>query len=313
MKTKLRRLLAFVRRQAGSDPSPEPMPIIVGSPRSGTTLLRFMLDAHPDLAIPPETGFLGLADAWSKAGGDVARRVFQDITSFPDGAPAWSDFHLSAKAYADEIATLERRDAAEAVRLFYRMYAARFGKSRWGDKTPLYCRSMVSIEKLLPEAHFIHLIRDGRDVALSLRSRYFSPGHGIETQARYWRDNVESARNARDQCRHYLEIRYEDLLRHTEAVLRRACAFIGLRFAREMLAYYEYTPDRLKEHLTRYRADGSVIISHEDRLRQQAGTLIPPDSSRIRVWSREMDLDEVRRFQNVAGVLLEELGYPLLP
>ncbi len=85
-----------------------------------------MLDAHPELAIPPETGFLGLADAWSKTGGDVARRVFQDITSFPDGAPAWSDFHLSAKAYADEIATLERRDAAEAVRLFYRMYAATF-------------------------------------------------------------------------------------------------------------------------------------------------------------------------------------------
>jgi hypothetical protein len=315
MKTMLRRLLPFVLRQSDADAGSilQPMPIIVGSPRSGTTLLRFMLDAHPDLAIPPETGFLSLADAWSEAGGDAARRVFEDIIAFPSEAPVWNDFHLSAETYADEIAMLKPRSASEAVRLFYRMYAARFGKPRWGDKTPLYCRSMVSIEKLLPEAHFIHLIRDGRDVALSLRSRFFSPGHDIETQARYWRDNVESARNARNQCRHYLEIRYEDLLRNTEAVLRRVCAFIGLRFAPEMLTYYECTPDRLKEHLTRYRTDGSVIISHEDRLRQQAGTMIPPDSSRIGVWRREMDLDEARRFQNVASVLLDELGYPLLP
>jgi hypothetical protein len=286
------------------------MPIIVGSPRSGTTLLRFMLDAHPQLAIPPETGFLRLADAWLKDGA-VAEKVFQDITTFPVEAPGWSDFHLSAEAYRREIEKLEKRNAAEAVRLFYRMYASRFGKPRWGEKTPLYCRCMASIERLLPEAHFIHLVRDGRDVALSLRSRFFSPGPDTETQAGYWRENVESARQAGNRCRHYLEIRYEDLLRDTEAVLRKICAFIDLTFTHDMLRYHERTPERLREHLSRYQVTGRLLISHEDRLRQQATTMRAPDVSRIGVWRHEMSSDEIHRFQNVAGPLLEELGYPL--
>jgi hypothetical protein len=287
------------------------MPVILGSPRSGTTLLRFMLDAHPELAIPPETGFLGLADSWLEVGSDIAERVFRDITTFPADAPAWSDSHLSTEAYRRGIEKLEKRDAAEAVRLFYRMHALRFGKPRWGEKTPLNCRSMPSIERLLPEAHFIHVIRDGRDAALSLRSRFFSPGHDIEAQAGYWRENVESARKAGERSRHYLEIHYEDLLRDTEAVLRRICAFIDLSFSRDMLFYYERTPERLREHLPRYRVTGSLLISHEERLQQQAATMRAPDVSRIGVWRHEMSSDEVDRFQDIAGKLLEELGYSL--
>lgn len=313
MSIMLRRLRLFIARHmtAGSSSTTTPMPIIVGSPRSGTTLLRFMLDAHPELAIPPETGFLRLADSWLEGGGDIAERVFQDITTFPAEAPCWNDFHLSTEAYRRESEKLEKRNAAEAIRLFYRMYAARFGKPRWGEKTPLYCRCMASIERLLPEAHFIHVVRDGRDVALSLRSRFFSPGHDIETQAGYWRENVETARQTGKRRQHYLEIHYEDLLRDTEAVLRRICAFIDLNFTHDMLLYYERAPERLREHLARYRATGNLLISHEERLRQQAATMRAPDISRIGVWRHEMSSDEIRRFQDVAGALLEELGYSL--
>ena len=289
-----------------------PMPIIVGSPRSGTTLLRFMLDAHPDLAIPPETGFLALAGQWLDGKHGSIDQVVSDIVSYPPDAPAWNDFQLSADAYAEAVARHSIRDAPEAVRLFYRLYAARFGKRRWGDKTPLYCRCMTDIERLLPEAHFIHIIRDGRDAALSLRSRFFSPGHDIETQAGYWRENIEMARQAGQQCRSYLEIRYEDLLQDSDAVLRRACDFIEIEFADRMLSYHDRTPDRLREHLARLSKSGTVVISHEDRVRQQAMTMAPPDVSRIGVWRREMAPDEILRFQHVAGKLLEELGYPLL-
>ncbi len=312
MSTMLHRLSLFLAKylSAGSSSETRPMPIIVGSPRSGTTLLRFMLDAHPELAIPPETGFLRLADAWLKSG-DVAERVFQDITTFPVEAPGWRDFHLSTESYRREIEKLEKRNAAEGVRLFYRMYASRFDKPRWGEKTPLYCRCMASIERLLPEAHFIHIVRDGRDVALSLRSRFFSPGHDVETQAGYWRENVESARQAGSRCRHYLEVRYEDLLQDTEAILRKICAFIDLTFTRDMLLYYQRTPERLREHLSRYQVTGRLLISHEERLRQQAATMRAPDVSRIGAWRHEMSSDEIHRFQAVAGTLLEELGYSL--
>jgi hypothetical protein len=308
----LQRMLPFIaRRGVWSKSSRRPMPIIVGSPRSGTTLLRFMLDSHPELAIPPETGFLTLADTWLRATGDVASRVFEDITTYPADAPAWHDFHIPADAFRREVEKLERRDAATAVRLFYRMYASRFGKRRWGDKTPMYCRHILSIERLLPEARFIHIIRDGRDAALSLRSRFFSPGYDIETQAKYWRDNVQSARQASKQCEHYLELRYEDLLQEPEATLKRVCSFVSLDFSGNMLLYHIHTPDRLREHLTRSLVTGHVLISHEERLRQQAGTMRPPDLDRIEVWRRDMDLGEVLIFQRVAGDLLKDLGYPL--
>lgn len=299
----------FATRKRGRK-SPAPMPIIVGSPRSGTTLLRFMLDAHPDLAIPPETGFLGEASLWWKDS-DPLGHFFHKLTTFPEDAPGWQDFGIPTEDLWRRLQAESPTTASDAIRLFYRMYAARCGKSRWGDKTPLYCRGMPAIEALLPEARFIHIVRDGRDVAISLRSRFFSPGRDMETQANYWRENVMSARSAATQCRHYREVRYENLLQDTEDVLRNLCDFLQLAYCPDMLRYHERTPERLQEHKTRLRADGSVLISHEDRLRQQAATQRAPDPSRIGVWRNTLTDEEILTFERVAGDLLEELGYPL--
>src|SRR5262245_33585470 len=118
----MRAVLGRLLRRRKETPPP-PMPVIVGSPRSGTTLLRFMLDSHPDLAIPPETGFLSNAAKWQSGGPDAVALVCADIL----GGVAWNDFHMSADAYRAELARLRLHDPADAVRLFYRMYAARFG------------------------------------------------------------------------------------------------------------------------------------------------------------------------------------------
>jgi Sulfotransferase family len=75
-----------------------PMPFVIGAPRSGTTLLRFMLDAHPELAIPPETGFLALGDHLDAAltsGEERRRAFFALVTSFPPDAPGWRDFGIA--------------------------------------------------------------------------------------------------------------------------------------------------------------------------------------------------------------------------
>lgn len=289
-------------------PNLKPMPVIVGAPRSGTTLLRFMLDAHSDLAIPPETAFLRLGPELVERNVTVDE-FFRAIVGFPATAPAWRDFGIAEEAFREALAQLVPFTVADGFRTFYRLYASRFHKSRWGDKTPLYCKAIELIRQVLPEAQFIHIIRDGRDAALSLRKMWFSPGHDIETQAAYWRDCVRAARGAGHGRTDYLELRYEALVERPEAVLQETCRFIDLDYQETMLDYYTRTPDRLAEHGTRLRADGTPLVARERRLDQVKLTTSPPDPSRVYAWKREMPVEEQRRFSLVAGDLLQELGY----
>lgn len=285
-----------------------PMPIIVGSPRSGTTLLRFMLDSHPELAIPPETGFLVAGKEILNLDGDLRENFYNIVTNFPPEAPNWADFQIPREEFYKELCKIDSFTVAEGFRAFYEMYAKRFSKIRWGEKTPLYCLNMSEIQKILPEARFIHLIRDGRDVAVSLRKQWFSPGHGIEIQAQYWKGNVLTAREQGKNCQ-YLEILYEDLIKNTEIVLRKICAFVELNFSKEVLSYYVRTPKRLMEHSARYGAGGEVIVSKKDRLQQQIETTAPPDESKINTWKNELSAEDQQQFEKVAGDLLQGLGY----
>ncbi|MEA2206338.1 MAG: hypothetical protein QOE77_3114 [Blastocatellia bacterium] len=286
-----------------------PMPVIVGAPRSGTTLLRVMLDAHPELAIPPETGFLTLGAKFRGTGDVLRQQFFRGVTNFPSEASAWPDFQLSEESFWLTLSQIDPFTVSAGYRTFYRMYAARFDKRRWGDKTPLYCMDIEPIRNLLPEARFIHLIRDGRDVVLSLRRMWFAPGQDIETLAGYWRKCVLTARKAGLNHSDYLEVRYEDLILNTPEILKQISQFVDLNYDEKMLRYYTRSESRLKEHQARFRADGSVLITQEDRLNQQRRTIQPPDPACIGAWKSEMTPDEQSRFWRVAGGLLEELGY----
>lgn len=285
------------------------MPIIVGAPRSGTTVLRFMLDAHPHLAIPPETGFLVPLSRLARSGEVNAQRIFAAITDHPADAPVWPDFQIPREAFWRRISAVDHLTPADAARCFYRMYADRHGKRRWGEKTPLYGLHMADIGALLPEARFIHLICDGRDVALSLRGLSFSPGDDMETLAAYWRDVVTQTRAQSHACAHYLEVRYEDLIRDPRTTIERIASFVELAFDPGMLRYFEGTPQRLLEHGERRHRDARIIVAREQRLRQQALTTAPPDVTRVLRWRRDMTVGERSAFERVAGGLLRELGY----
>ncbi len=287
------------------------MPMIVGAPRSGTTLLRLMLDAHPDLAIPPETGFLILSPRFTQEGPALRQAFAQAVTHFPVDAPGWADFGIAEDAFRDRLAGLAPFTVSEGYRTFYRMYAERFGKTRWGDKTPAYALHMDSIETVLPEARFIHIIRDGRDVALSLRQMWFSPGRTPEELAAHWCHYIQTARRLGADRRHYLEVRYEELVRDPEATLRAVCAHIALDYHPSMTGYHRHAAHRLAEHGTRVKADGGVLVTREQRQQNMRKTIEPPDDGRIHAWRQAMTDAEHRRFVAVAGRLLAALGYPL--
>ncbi len=142
-----------------------------------------MLDAHAELAIPPETGFLTLGGSFQSVADKLREEFFEAIMTFPPEAPAWGDFGISRERLWSVLHGIAPFSVAEGFRAFYRAYAERFGKGRWN-----------TVEEVLPESHFIHVIRDGRDVALSLRQMWFSPGDDIETLAAHWKNCVTTAR-----------------------------------------------------------------------------------------------------------------------
>jgi Sulfotransferase family len=282
-----------------------PMPFVVGLGRSGTTLLRLMLDAHPEMAVPPETGFI--PRVVHLEGERLRNRFFRVMTR----QPAWPDYGIPDEAFRQALRKIGDFTVADGVRCFYETYAARRGKVRYGDKTPPYRAHMPLIDSLLPEARFVHLIRDGRDVAISRRGLWFEGGETIEEIARVWCGEVESARSGGRSVRHYLEVRYEDLVTAPERELRRICDFVELRFEPAMLRYHEGATARLGEIGDRLARGGTVRSTREQRLAALESSTQPPDAGLAGRWRRDMSEEDRAEFERIAGGLLRELGYEI--
>ncbi len=286
------------------------MPFIVGVPRSGSTVLRLMLDSHPLLAIPPETGFLTRPLGWLKF---ISRReaLFRAVTQLPFKTGPWRDFGLDAGEFRSTLRKIHPFAASEGFRAFYRLYARNQNKPFYGDKTPLYCRHLTAIEKLLPEAHFIHIIRDGRDVALSLRPLWFAPGRDLPTLAKYWSKLIQQTRTTGKQCHAYMEIRYEQLITEPESALKSICSFLKLDFDFAMLRYWERAGERLQEHQSRLGISGLTLVTREQRMQQQQLARHPPQRERVSCWKREMTPAEQSEFIRSAGATLRSLCYEI--
>jgi hypothetical protein len=293
-------------------PDRPPAPFVVGVPRSGTTLLRLMLDAHSEVAIPPETHFLPKLIRLcqkAEAAGEDARGPALDLLT---GHTRWPDFGLDE---ADVRARLDGQGPlipADAARAFYEAYAAKHGKQRWGEKTPQYLKTMKRIAAALPEAYFVHLIRDGRDVALSLLDVSWGPST-VEDAAVRWTTQVRRARRKARSVAHYSEVRYEGLVADPEPVVRRICDFVKLPFEPAMLAYHEGADERMGALARDLEVGGGrPQITADERARQHALTSEAPRTERSGRWRQEMDPSDVAIFEGIAGPTLAELGYELV-
>jgi hypothetical protein len=193
---------------------------IVGSPRSGTTLMRSIVDAHPNICCPPwETGLLVHLDR--VVNGDVKALLEKD-KSFPVGR-------------ADLIAWA-RRSTEDLIALF----AAKTGKPRWAEKTPAHVFHIDLIHEVFPRAQFVHMIRNGRDVVRSLQNMAFAP-RAIRWSSRRWVDSVKAGRALGQKlpADQYCEVRYEDLIREPRPLVERLCGFLGEPFAPQMLEFHK--------------------------------------------------------------------------
>lgn len=258
------------------------MPIIVGMARSGTTLLRQMLNAHPELSIPPQTHFLTSVMQLPGGGDGLRDRFCETVTGF-FGA---GDFQLSSDEFRKALKAVEPFRISDGLRRFYETYARRHGKSRWGDGAPPY--SLHMLQAALPEAHFIYVIRDARDVALSRRGPWSGPGRDVDAEACDWLWRIREARQQAQLCRNYIEIHYEDLVTQTGRVLNTVCRFLDLPYTRELEQFDRTAVERTGEF---------------------GGRTNSPDPTRIGRWRREMTDQEKGRFEAIAGSMLRDLGY----
>ena len=267
-----------------------PPVLVLGVRRSGTTLLRVMLDRHSELAVPDESYFVPqLADRHFR---HVEPDEFVDDLRRIDTLAEWNVPLDKVRARLTE-----RMPIGAAIATVYAVYATERGKARWGDKTPMYMQNLRLLARLFPDALFVHLIRDGRDAALS----FLAMPKGLMTEtwmqprdtaafACQWRTEVKAARRLgrRVGAERYLEVRYEDLVRDVESVLRRISEFTRLPYEPAMADYA-----------------GNVDVSakpHQQSLRH-------PLTAGLRDWRVQMSPEDVGAFEQVAADLLDELGY----
>jgi Sulfotransferase family len=277
-----------------------PAPFVVGMSRSGTTLLRMMLDAHSQLAIPPETNFHDAIGAFRRRGATAAAETIVC-------GELWGDYKLPAEEFYKRVEVRRDDSLGEVLRAFFELYAERQGKPRWGNKTPYYAMRMTLLEEILPEARFVHIVRDGRDVALSTVPVWFGASD-LAGVAKEWSDMLVLARSQVEDLSFYTEIHYEDLVRDPASTLKRVCEFLELEWEPVMLDYHRHSAARLASELGDVNEVGR-IVTREERLHIHRLIGRPPQADRAERWRREMSAADVRAFHEIAGETLRAFGY----
>jgi hypothetical protein len=257
-------------------------PIFIGGAgRSGTTLMRMMLDAHPNICCGPELKVL------------------------PPIAQAFACLSTNdslMQSYDCDVPDLQFR-FRELIEGLVANFRQRSGKPRWAEKTPHNVIVMAPLGYVFPDARFLHIIRDGRDVACSLvNSNWIAASSGqpvdftrnVTSAARYWRDVV---RTAREHAAHpvlagrVLEVRYEALVADTDGTLREVLRFLDEPWHDAVLFHYRKSRQHETEETTTRAASKPVYESAVGR------------------WRSEMTSDDKAAFKAEADPLLRELGY----
>jgi protein-tyrosine sulfotransferase len=257
-------------------------PIVLGGcGRSGTTLLRLMLDSHRRICCGPESSLFRRRA--------IDARWLADRFGFPrDEVRAIYDAAASRPAFIETFAALCMQKA---------------GKARWAEKTPRNISRVAEVFRCFPEARFVHVLRDGRDVACSLRTH---PRHrvvdgklvptGIRRPiagcARRWVRDIEGSRRWWGDPR-FMTVRYEDLVLDPRPALGQVMTFIGEAWDEAML-----------EH-----SSADSPFRDATRFAQNPEALGAVSTASLSRWQRDFDERDKRIFKRIAGPLLVELGY----
>jgi Sulfotransferase family len=267
---------------------------IVGSGRSGSTLLRLMLCSHSRLTIPPETWYLLPLLQRLSVDRPLDAAETETAVAIMTGHYRWPDLKLDSQEFRRAVHRLTAPSVRDLVEVVYRWYVQAEGKARWGDKTPAYIEIVPELARMFPGARFIHLVRDGRDVAKSFQTTDWV-GRWLHLNTREWSRALDYQRRWADSelRQQMLEVRYEDLVLETEVTLRRICQFIGEEFETQMLSWERTVDGRVPEREREYHTKLKLRIGAEGVSR----------------WKREMSARETFVSESFMGAHLKRLGY----
>ncbi|HEX5915830.1 MAG TPA: sulfotransferase, partial [Rubrobacter sp.] len=283
------------RTPAGALVGVNPYVFIVGCARSGTTLMHRIVDAHPQIAISPEMHWI--TRQFKGRNALVTPELVTELT----GHKRFAQFEIPREEFEGLLGSAEAIPYPTFLRRLFDLYGKINNKPLVGNKTSGYVRRIPTFHALWPEAKFVHIIRDGRDVCLSVLNwkkaertagRYASwEEDPVTTTALWWERKVRKAREdgAALGPALYHETLYEDLVEDPERECKRLCEFLGVPY------------------------DDAMIRFHEGRERVEPGRGAKSAwlrvTSGLRDWRTQMAAGDVERFEAAAGDLLEELGY----
>jgi hypothetical protein len=260
---------------------------VVGFARSGTSVTCRMLLNHLKVSFGTESQFIIRFLRRLPSYGDLAvdanaLALLRDIARerfFLRSHHNWGFVFDPQRA----LGQLPERTYASVLDAIFSQLAHYRGMARWGDKTPAYYQHLPDLRRLFPDAQFVHVVRDGRDVALSIERTDFGPKNAARV-AEAWSAAVQTIRRFADGLSpaEFLEVRYEDLTACPAEQMQRLADFLG-------------------------------IADEEGRLREHLATRVAADlrGENFGKWRRELRLREVERFEALAGQTLVDCGYDL--
>jgi len=280
---------------------------IIGSPRSGTTLLRLMLTNHRNIVIPPECGFaLWFYEKYlSLEFSENVVDVFVQDVSTARKIETWNLDYAKLREY---IITSGVSSYSQAVSAVYQFYGLSLGKifHRWGDKNNFYLRHIDVLYAMYPSAQFIHIVRDGRDIACSYKAlrkskmvSKYAPDLPVDVMeiAREWTENIQQIRVSFEKLprAQVFEIRYEDLVSQPAQELQKICDFLGEPYDPAMELFYINNQ-----------------IEHQEPvefLQWKAKTIEKPTDSEVGKYQRELTGAEIEEFERISRHILKLYNY----
>lgn len=287
-------------------PRPDPLPesgapvFVVGANRSGTTLLRLVLNAHSRLALPEELAYFNgrLAgvplDTWRAPGltQDQYRRFVRSFVRRHAETFAPLDTDALEAEIMDHPEVSLRRPYATALAAWARCH----GKARWGEKTPGNLFFAATILEMFPDARFVYIARDPRaGVASMLRATMFADDVAINAlnRVRYATEGRGRLEQAVPPIQR-MTLRYEDLVAEPEATVRSLCRFLDEPFEPSMLRFYTDAEDYMT---ARAASDFNRSATR------------PISTARIDEWRRQLSPDDVALVEHICADEMARFGY----